>query len=100
MRSYWLAAEGYRLFEIPKRSWIIVVEPNSLCLFKLAIEDIGRLCLVTGRLMGLILIDGIGRDQSPLLHDAPDATSGYDEALLPEFDLDLSGTVGFAILRV
>ena len=48
--------------------------------------------------MRLILSDGIGRYQSLLPHDAPNATSGYDEALLQELDFDLSGAVGFAIL--
>lgn len=53
-------------------------EAFSLRLLKLAIEDIGRPCFVTVRLMRLILSDGIGGNKSLLLHDAPNATSGGD----------------------
>lgn len=48
--------------------------------------------------MGLILRYSIGRDQPLPTHNAPNAASGYEEAMLMEFDLDLSGAVGFTIL--
>lgn len=59
-------------------------------LLKLAIQDIRCRCFVTGRFRGIILSNGIGRNQSLLIHDAPNATSGYDETLFLKFDLKFS----------
>jgi len=73
-------------------------EAFGVLLLELSVQNVLGSGFITRGFVGLILSYSVGRNQSLLFHDSSNATSGHDESLFLELNLDFASAVSFAVL--